>query len=136
MSRRRNPFGSRLLGAADQSALALRIRVQVLLTGLLVMTNLVGAALVIVISYFVVPAPAPNARTVVALAIAIPIYVTVAVVIGTAVGTTTTLRALRWATADTTPDDDDRRKALRVPLRLTQLQALMWLAATVLFTLL
>lgn len=136
MSRRRNPFGSRLLGAADQSALALRVRVQVLLTGLLVTTNLVGAALVVVISYFVVPAPAPDARTLVALAIAIPIYVALAVIIGTAVGTTTTLRALRWATADTTPDDDDRRKALRVPLRLTQLQALMWLTATVLFTLL
>ena len=136
MPRRRNPFGSRLLGAADQSARALRIRVQVLLTALLVTTNLVGAALVVVISYFVVPAPAPTGRTVVALAISIPVYVTLAVVVGTAVGTTTTLRALRWATDDTAPDDEDRRKALRVPLRLTQLQALMWLAATVLFTLL
>ena len=132
----RNPFGSRLLGAADQSARALRIRVQVLLTALLVTTNLVGAALVVVISYFVVPAPAPTGRTVVALAIAIPVYVTVAVLVGAGVGTTTTLRALRWATTDTTPDDDDRRKALRVPLRLTQLQALMWLSATVLFTML
>lgn len=136
MPRRRNPFGSRLLGAADQSARALRIRVQVLLTALLVTTNLVGAALVVVISYFVVPSPAPNSRTVVALAISIPVYVTLAVLVGAAVGTTTTLRALRWATADTTPDDEDRRKALRVPLRLTQLQALMWLVATVLFTLL
>ncbi|GEP33334.1 adenylate cyclase [Nocardioides szechwanensis] len=132
----RNPFGSRLLGAADQSARALRIRVQVLLTALLVTTNLVGAALVVVISYFVVPAPAPNGRTVVALAISIPVYVALAVVIGAAVGTTTTLRALRWATDDTAPDDEDRRKALRVPLRLTQLQALMWVTATVLFTLL
>lgn len=132
----RNPFGSRLLGAADQSARALRIRVQVLLTALLVTTNLVGAALVVVISYFVVPAPAPNGRTVVALAISIPVYVALAVLIGAAVGTTTTLRALRWATDDTTPDDEDRRKALRVPLRLTQLQALMWVTATVLFTLL
>jgi adenylate cyclase len=132
----RNPFGSRLLGAADQSARALRIRVQVLLTALLVTTNLVGAALVVVISYFVVPAPAPNGRTVLALVIAVPVYVTVAVLAGAAVGTTTTLRALRWATEDTAPDDEDRRKALRVPLRLTQLQALMWLGATVLFTLL
>ncbi|MCD4532849.1 adenylate/guanylate cyclase domain-containing protein [Nocardioides sp. cx-169] len=133
-ARRRNPFGSRLLGAADQSARALRIRVQVLLTALLVTTNVVGAALVFVISYFVVPAPEPTRATVVSLAIAVPVYVAAAVLVGAAVGTATTLRALRWATTDSTPDDDDRRKALRVPLRLTLMQALMWLVATVLFT--
>jgi adenylate cyclase len=134
--RRRNPFGSRLLGAADQSARALRIRVQVLLTALLVTTNVVGAVLVFVISYFVVPAPRPTAATVLSLAIAVPVYVAAAVAVGAAVGTATTLRALRWATTGTAPDDDDRRTALRVPLRLTLMQAGMWLVATALFTLL
>ncbi|WP_193607957.1 adenylate/guanylate cyclase domain-containing protein [Nocardioides lijunqiniae] len=134
--RRRNPFGSRLLGAADQSARALRIRVQVLLTALLVTTNVVGAVLVFVISYFVVPAPRPTAATVLSLAIAVPVYVAAAVVVGAAVGTTTTLRALRWATTGAAPDDADRRTALRVPLRLTLMQAGMWLVATALFTLL
>ncbi|WP_309648707.1 adenylate/guanylate cyclase domain-containing protein [Nocardioides sp.] len=135
-ARRRNPFGSRLLGAVDQSARALRIRVQVLLTLLLVTTNLIGAGLVFLISSFMVPAPRPSAATVVALAIAVPVYVAVAVVVGASVGTATTLRALRWATSGRSPDDGDRRTALRVPLRLTQMQALLWLGATVLFTLL
>lgn len=134
--RRRNPFGSRLLGAVDQSSRALRIRVQVLLTLLLVTTNLIGAGLVLVISSFMVPAPSPSSATLIALAIAVPVYVAIAVVVGAAVGTATTLRALRWATAGRPPDDADRRTALRVPLRLTQMQALLWLGATVLFTVL
>ncbi len=134
--RRRNPFGSRLLGAVDQSGRSLRIRVQVLLTLLLVTTNLIGAGLVFVISSFMVPAPRPTSSTILALAIAVPVYVAAAVLVGATLGTAATLRALRWATADRTPDRADRLKALRVPLRLTQMQGLLWLGATVLFTLL
>ncbi len=133
---RRTPFGSRLLGSADQSARALRVRVQVLLTLLLVTTNVIGAVVVVVISQFVVPTPAPTGRTVVGLSIAIPTYVGLAVLGGAVAGTRTTLRALRWATSDVSPTSDDRIRALRVPLRLTQLQGWLWFGGTVLFTLL
>lgn len=134
--RRSAPFGARILGPSDQSAHALRVRVQLLLTALLVGSNLVGAALVLVISLFVVPAPAPSGGTVLALAIAVPVYVGAAVAVAATVGTRTTLRALRWVLAGAEPTERDRRIALLVPLRLTQLQAVMWLAATALFTLL
>lgn len=133
---RRHPFGSRLLGSPDQSARSLRIRVQLLLTALLVSTNLFNAVVVVVISIFVVPADAPSSRMLVALAIAVPVYVGVAVLVGATVGTATSLRALRWARDDREPDETERRTALRVPVRLTVLQGAMWLAATVLFTLL
>ncbi len=131
---RRNPFGSRLLGPADQSARSLRIRVQLLLTGLLVTTNVVGAGVVVVISSVVIPAPTATRGTILSLAIAVPVYVAVAVVVGVVVGTTTTLRAMRWAIAGTTPDAEDRERALRVPLRLTQLQGVLWFGAAGLFT--
>jgi adenylate cyclase len=134
--RRLAPFGARILGPSDQSPRALRIRVQLLLTALLVSTNLIAAVLVFVISYFVIPAPAPTRATVVSLAIAAPTYVAVAVVVGALVGTAQTLRALRWATSGRQPDEAERRQALRVPLRLTQMQALLWLSAAALFTLL
>jgi adenylate cyclase len=134
--RRPAPFGARILGSVDQSAHSLRVRVQVLLTLLLVGSNLVGAVLVVVISVFVVPAPTPSARTVLSLAIAIPIYVAGAVALGATIGTRTTLRALHWVISEQEPTDPERRLALRAPLRLTQLQAGMWMAATVLFTLL
>ena len=131
---RRSPFGSRLLGPADQSVRSLRVRVQLLLTALLVTTNLVGAGVVVVIASVVVPAPAPTRGTVLSLAIAAPVYVAVAVVLGVVVGTTTTLRAMRWALTGTAPDAGERERALRAPLRLTQLQGALWGGATVLFT--
>jgi adenylate cyclase len=133
---RPHPFGSRLLGSGEQSARALRIRVQLLLTAMLVSTNVISAIVVVVISIFVVPSPGPDAGMVVALAIAVPVYVGAAVLVGATIGTTMSLRALRWATDGRAPDAADRRTALKVPVRLTGLQAAMWLAATVVFTLL
>jgi adenylate cyclase len=130
----RSPFGSRLLGPADQSVRALRIRVQVLLTALLVSTNLVGAGVVVVVSTVVIPAPDPTFGTVLSLAIAVPVYVVVAVVIGAFAGTRKTLRVMRWALSGTEPDEQDRRRALQAPLRLTQLQGGLWGAAALLFT--
>ena len=134
MTSPRDPYGSRLLGSVDQSARALRVRVLVLLSLMLVSTNVIGALVVVAISSFVVPAPAPTRATIVSLAIAVPVYVAVAVVIGAAFGTATTLRALRWATSQVVPTERDRMLALRVPLRLTQMQSLLWLGGTALFT--
>ena len=133
---RAHPFGARVLGSRDQSARALRIRVQLLLTALLVSTNLISAVVVVVISVFVLPTEAPNRGMVVALAVAVPVYVGAAVLVGATIGTAMSLRALRWATADREPDAADRRTALKVPVRLTGMQAVLWLAATVLFTVL
>ena len=107
-----------------------------MLTALLVSTNVAGAVIVFFVSFFVIPAPAPKSATVLALAIAVPTYVGVAVVVGGIVGTKATLRALRWASSGREPDETERRKALRVPLRLTQIQAVVWLTGAALFTLL
>ncbi len=130
------PYGSRLLGPDDQSPRALRIRVQLVLTWLLISTNVIGAGVVFVISAFVVPAPAPTDATKLSLAIAVPVYVVVAVGIGASVGTATTVRALRWILEDRPPTERDRMSTLRAPLRLTRLQSLLWTSAAVLFTVL
>lgn len=135
--RARTPYGARILGRADQSPRGQRVRVQLLLTGLLVVTNVVGAGVVFLISAVVIPAPQANRETVLTLAIGVPVYVAAAVVIGAFVGTTTTLRALRWTLEEgAVPDDRDRARAFKVPFRLTVLQFVLWAGATVLFTLL
>jgi len=134
---RRSPFGSRLLGPRDQAPRALRIRIQLLLTTMLVGTNLLGALVVFVINTWAIPAPEPTTRMVVALAIAIPTYVLLAAVVGAIWGTTTSLRALRWATQpEVDPDHIQRGRALRVPFALTAMQLFMWLVGTALFTML
>jgi len=111
--------------------------VQLLLTAVLLGNNMVGAAAVFVINSFVVPTPPPNRATTLSLAIGVPTYVVAAAAAGVVWGTSATLQSLRWATVpETEPTPDDRRRALRVPLRLTLMQLALWLAGTVLFTLL
>src|SRR5438270_3536848 len=97
------PFGSRLLGAADQPLPVLRIRVQVLLTVLLVATNVIGAAVVVGLLMIVIPGPAPTLATMTVLAIAVPGYVAFGLVLGGWWGTRRALRSLRWALAGRTP---------------------------------
>ncbi|MFD1948307.1 adenylate/guanylate cyclase domain-containing protein [Nocardioides aestuarii] len=132
----RNPYGSRILGPADPSPRSLRVRVQVLLTATLVLTNVVGAGLVFVISALVVPLPDATRATVVSLAVGVPVYVAFALTVGVLVGTVATVRSLRWALEGRAPTERERRRALRAPLRLTALQFGLWLGATVLFSVL
>ncbi|WP_299055263.1 adenylate/guanylate cyclase domain-containing protein [uncultured Nocardioides sp.] len=131
---RSNAFGSLLLGSPDQGRRVLRLRVQVMLTVLLVSTNVIGAVVVVGLSVLVVPGPPPNGSLLLAAAIAIPVYVGVAVLVGAVWGTAWALKALRWASEGREPDERDRRRALRVPLRLTAIQGALWATAAVLFT--
>ncbi len=68
-------YGSVLLGPAGQTARQLRVRIQVLLTVLLVGTNVIGAVLVFVLSTFVIPSPELEPDLKLALAIGVPVYV-------------------------------------------------------------
>lgn len=115
----------------------LRIRIQVLLTVLLLTTNVIGVVLVFAINVWVIPSPPPTGGMVLALAIAVPVYVAAAVVVGTIWGTTSSLGALRWATDPTIdPDRSQRERGLRVPMVLTSVQLALWTTGTILFTVL
>ncbi|HWU21657.1 MAG TPA: adenylate/guanylate cyclase domain-containing protein [Nocardioides sp.] len=134
-SGRRSPFGSRLLGPREQDPRRLRLRIRLLLTALLLFTNLAGAAVTMVINLWAVPAPPPSHRLEVAMAVGIPVYVLVGAIVGVLWGTAASLRALRWATEPgAVPDDDERRQALRVPLHLTAIQFVIWFGGCVLST--
>lgn len=130
------PFGSRLLGSTGTSRRRLRIRVQVLLTLLLIVTNVIGAVIVVGILLLIRPDTPVERDYLLASFIAVPTYVVAAVVIGAAIGTGRSLAALRWAIRGDTPSQSDRRRALRVPLWLTAMQVFWWALATCLFTLL
>jgi adenylate cyclase len=67
------------------------------------------------------------------LAIAVPVYVLAAVVIGAGTVTVSALRAMRWALEEREPTDDERRIALRLPLRLTLIQSLLWFGGVIVF---
>lgn len=130
----RAPFGSVLLGPATQSPQALRVRIQVLLTAMLVTTHLVGALVVFVMSVFVLPTTALNEASLVGLAITVPTYVVAAVLVGGLWGTVSSLRGMRWVLEEREPTPAERRRALRTPLRLTLIQAGLWFVAFVVFS--
>lgn len=127
------PFGSRLLGAADQSPPMLRIRVQALLTVLLMVTNVVGAGVVVVLLVVVIPGPPLSAPTRDVIAVAAPVYVLVGLVLGGWWGTRRTLRVLHWALVGRHPDAAERARSLRVPRELTTVQAVLWAGAVAVF---
>ncbi|MCW2855613.1 MAG: hypothetical protein JWR52_1228 [Marmoricola sp.] len=133
-ARRNAPFGSVLLGSTNQSPKRLRVRLQLLLTTMLVTTHLVGAGVVFVISALVLPTRALNHASIVSLAITVPTYVGVAVLVGGFWGTISSLRGLRWAIEGRTPTAKDRRTALRTPIRLTLIQGGLWFGGLVVFT--
>jgi len=130
----RAPFGSAILGPANQSPKKLRVRIQLLLTFSLVITHLIGAVVVFVISVFVLPTTKLNDSSMVSLAITVPTYVAAAVLVGGFWGTLSSLRGLRWALEDREPTSKERRRALRTPLRLTLIQGGLWGVAFVVFT--
>lgn len=129
-NRVRPSFGSRLLGRPDESSAVRRVRVQVLLTGSILVSNVLGAAAVSGLVLILVPDPElTDARALIAGAV----YMAAAVVVGLVWGTRTGLASLRWVFEDRDPDATEQRRTLRVPLRLLRVQAVLWLAAAVFF---
>ncbi|MFC0625522.1 adenylate/guanylate cyclase domain-containing protein [Kribbella deserti] len=128
----RRPFGSWLLGPADQSPRMLRIRVQTLLTVLLVGANLTGAAVAFVLAVFVLPGPETEGQL---IRVLITVgYLTAALIIGSIWCTKRALRATRWAQENRPATRQDQITTLRLPLQLTMIVAFFWLLATVCFT--
>lgn len=130
----RRPFGSWLLGAADQRLGVLRIRVRVLLIVLLWVANFIGAAVVFVLAVFALPGPPLNDRTQTVVFIATPIYVVIAQFVGCTWGMAHTRRTLRWLFEERRATVAEQRATLRVPLTLTLIEGLLWGIGAVLFT--
>ncbi|WP_092528285.1 adenylate/guanylate cyclase domain-containing protein [Amycolatopsis arida] len=129
------PFGSWLLGPREQRNSLLRLRVQTLLTGSVVIANLIGIAAVIALVTVVIPGPSVFVPELVLVHfVGVPAYVLLALAIGVVRGTRRALRALRWAIEDREPAERDRKATLRVPLRLFVLQAVLWFGGAVVFT--
>ncbi|MEX2253453.1 MAG: adenylate/guanylate cyclase domain-containing protein [Thermoleophilaceae bacterium] len=129
------PYGSRLLGSADQALPALRVRLQTLTTATIVAANLVGVGAVVALNGWVLPGGgALSSAMFAANAIAIPIYVVVALVVGVGWGTRTALRRVDWLLDERIPDRHEQRAALQTPVALVRVQAVLWAAGVVVFT--
>jgi adenylate cyclase len=136
LSLQRRPFGSWLLGPADQSPPKLRIRVQSLLSVLSIVTNLIGASVVFVLAVFVLPGPPSDARLTVVRAVVVPAYFVVAMVVGSIWSALLALRVTKWVLEDRPATQREQIATLRLPLQLTLIEVVLWLIATVFFSIL
>jgi adenylate cyclase len=108
---------------------------RVVIAGVIVITNLIGACAVLGIALFVVPTPPISHPGHVRLvnAIVAGVYVAAAVPIGVVLGTLRLLRLRSWLIEERPATLDETRTVLHAPLRLFALQVSLWLAAAVLF---
>lgn len=125
--------GAGLLGPPTQSTRQLRRRIQIFLTTLLILTNVIGAGIVLMLRAWVLPGGGLTGSHALAIAIAVPVYVVSAVAIGVIAGTLAAIRPLRWVLDDRRPTERERRTALRLSARLTAIQVVLWGIAVVIF---
>ncbi|TFI40320.1 adenylate/guanylate cyclase domain-containing protein [Rhodococcus sp. 1R11] len=130
------PLGSRLLGDTTESPRRRRIRIQLLLTVFLVLSNLIGAVIVGVLISVVVPGP-----DVLNMDhywwvnfIVVPVYVFLAFLVGVVWGTTRALSSLRWGIEDREPTRSEQVATLAMPWRLTRMQVALWTGGLILLT--
>ncbi|TWD83970.1 adenylate cyclase [Kribbella amoyensis] len=133
---RRRPFGSWLLGPADQSPRALRIRVQTLLTTFSIGTNVIGAIVVFVLAVFVLPGPSATDDLVLIRTVAFPAYFLAALLIGAVWSTRLALRVTNWVLEGRPATRNEQIATLQLPFRLTMIEVLLWFIATVFFSVL
>ncbi|WP_405492747.1 adenylate/guanylate cyclase domain-containing protein [Nocardia sp. NBC_00511] len=130
------PWGSRLLGTTAEQSGVRRIRIQLLLTGSVVVTNCFGIAMVVALVGFVLPGPPLFTDELLAVNFLVfPLYAVLAVVIGICWGTTWCLRTLRWAIdPDRVPDELEQAATTTVPMHLVIVEAVLWLGCLVVMT--
>jgi adenylate cyclase len=133
---KRRPFGSWLLGPADQSPKVLRFRTQVLMTTFSIGTNVIGAVIVFALAIFVLPGPPLVPQLQLIEAIAIPAYLIIAVMVGCLWSTRLARRVTHWVDEDRPATRKEQIATLQLPLRLTLIEVFLWLLACVIFTVL
>lgn len=131
------PFGLRILGSPDEPARTTRIRVQGLLTVLIISSNVLGSATVFILATFVVPGPKPHDYVnVIALNVLVGTgYTAVAVATALKWGARRFYEQASWMRSGRRPSESEQRFILQLPLLITRFQAGIWLLGAGLFAL-
>lgn len=128
-------YGSWLLGQVSESPRRRRVRIQVILTVIMVATNLVGVGvnLLLLTVAFPVPSVFSDAPSWITFAL-LPAYLVVALVLGVCWVTWRTVTALRWATEGRSPNQVDKRNTFQAPAHVANVIFGLWAVGAALFT--
>jgi adenylate cyclase len=128
-------YGSLLLGRVSESQRRRRIRIQLILTVVVMAANLIGIAVAALLVTVAIPEPsifddAPGWITF----IVVPGYLVFAMAVGTYWITRRTVLALRWAIEERKPTRIDERNTFLAPWRVAMVDLSLWGIGTILST--
>lgn len=128
-------YGSWLLGRVSEDQRRRRIRIQVILTVMVVAANLIGIAVSILLVTVAIPEPRvfSDAPLWVSFAV-VPAYIVVALALGTYWITRRTVIALRWAIEEHPPTHNDERNTFLTPWRVAIVDLILWGGGAALLT--
>jgi class 3 adenylate cyclase len=128
-------YGSWLLGNASESQLRRRVRIQIILTAVIVIFNVIGlgVTLLLVIIVFPVPSIFSDAPKWITFVVS-PAYIALALLIGTFWVTRRTVNALRWSIEDRKPTREDQRNTFLAPWRVAKIHLILWGVGAALLT--
>ncbi len=126
-------YGSLLLGRVSESQKRRRIRIQVILTVLVMAANLIGIAVAALVLTVAIPEPsifddAPGWLTFIVM----PGYLIFAITVGAYWITRRTVLALRWAIEERKPTRADERNTLAAPWHVAIVDLSLWGIGTIL----
>lgn len=128
-------YGSWLLGRVSESPQRRRIRIQVILTVLVLTANLLGIGVAELLVTVAIPAPSVFADAPWWLTFVVgPAYFGVALAVGTYIVTRQTVLTLRWAIEEREPSRDDERNTFRTPWRVAIVHLVLWGVGAALLT--
>jgi adenylate cyclase len=128
-------YGSLLLGRVSESQQRRRIRIQIILTVLVMAANLIGIAVAALLVTVAIPEPSifDDAPAWITFAV-IPGYLIFAMAVGTYWITRRTVLALRWAIEERKPTRIDERNTFLAPWRVAEVDLALWGIGTALST--
>lgn len=130
-------YGSWLLGKSSETPRRRRIRIQLLLTVMILSTNLVGMGVAVLLTTIALPEPDvfdPSVWWITFLVA--PAYTVASFAVGAYWVTFRTVRALRWAIEERIPKPTvtDQRNTMTAPFRLAMIVLGLWGVGTTLMT--
>jgi class 3 adenylate cyclase len=128
-------YGSWLLGRVAETQARRRVRIQAILTLLVIVANLIGIGVATLVVTVAFPAPSvfePAVRWI-TFGVA-PAYIATALVVGIFWATRRVINNVRWAIGGTPPTRDDQRNTFFAPWRLTRVLLALWGGGTILLT--
>ncbi|WP_204806771.1 adenylate/guanylate cyclase domain-containing protein [Mycobacterium riyadhense] len=130
-------YGSWLLGRVSESPNRRRVRIQIILTVMIVSTNLVGTGVVLLLVTVAIPAPSVLDDKLLWITFGVaPAYIVLALAVGAFWITRQTVLALRWAIEERTPTREDERNTFLAPWRVAIVDLALWEVGAVLLTIL